>query len=344
MTKKIIIIILVASFGLFLSIRPYYLFLTQTLKISPVKTLFSSDSLKTYKDQVNVLILGIAGENHDGPNLSDSIIVANYDIKNNQMTTVSIPRDIWSDTLKDKINSAYAYGEAKQKGGGLKLAKAEVSAIIGQPIQYAAVIDFDKFKTLIDYLGGLDVEVSRSFTDKEFPIAGKENNLCNGDPEYRCRYETISFSKGLTHMDGETALKYVRSRHAQDSEGSDFARGQRQQEVIKALKNKVVDIVKTGRLNEISGLYQELNKLIGRDITNQQVAIVAKNIFLKKDFQQKQISLTDDFFIVPQYYLYDGKYVLIPESGDFETIHEYINCHIENKKNCEPLKKESKEN
>jgi LCP family protein required for cell wall assembly len=288
--------------------------------------------------------LGIAGENHDGPNLSDSIIVANYDIKNNQMTTVSIPRDIWSDTLKDKINSAYAYGEAKQKGGGLKLAKAEVSAIIGQPIQYAAVIDFDKFKTLIDYLGGLDVEVSRSFTDKEFPIAGKENNLCNGDPEYRCRYETISFSKGLTHMDGETALKYVRSRHAQDSEGSDFARGQRQQEVIKALKNKVVDIVKTGRLNEISGLYQELNKLIGRDITNQQVAIVAKNIFLKKDFQQKQISLTDDFFIVPQYYLYDGKYVLIPESGDFETIHEYINCHIENKKNCEPLKKESKEN
>ena len=59
--------------------------------------------------------------------------------------------DIWSDTLQDKINTAYAYGEAKKTGGGLTLAKAELSNIIGQPVQYAAVIDFSKFETLIDF-------------------------------------------------------------------------------------------------------------------------------------------------------------------------------------------------
>src|SRR3989338_3241310 len=161
-----------AVFGFFsiivvLVFFPYWQFLTKTLKISPFKSLFLLDSLKTYDNNVTILVLGIAGGNHDGATLSDSIIVANYNLKTHKLITISIPRDIWSDTLQDKINSAYAYGEAKQKNGGLKLAKAKVAGIIGMPISYGIVISFDRFQKLIDYLGGVDVTVERSFTDHD---------------------------------------------------------------------------------------------------------------------------------------------------------------------------------
>lgn len=337
--RKLSIFILIIFAGLIFVISPYYLFLTKTLKISLIKTLFSLDSLKSYNDQVNILALGIAGGSHEGPNLSDSIIVINYNLKTNQLTTISLPRDIWSITLQDKINTAYAYGEARQKGGGISLAKAEIETIVKLPIQYAMVIDFEKFKDLINLLGDIDVNIERSFVDNEFPIAGRENDLCNGDLEFRCRYQTISFTAGLTHMDGETALKFVRSRHAQGDEGSDFARAKRQQKVIEAVKNKFSSLLKQRNLSKIEQVYSVFDQLITRDITNQQLAIIFKNILFKSNFQQKQIVLTEDFFIVPDYAQYQGKYVLIPVSGDFGQIQSYINCNINSLPNCDRFKK-----
>jgi LCP family protein required for cell wall assembly len=339
MKRKIIFLLGLTGTGLFLGffifIRPYYVFLTKKVGISPLKTLLSHNDLKTYKNQVNILILGIAGENHDGPNLSDSIMVANYNFDTNQITIISLPRDIWSPTLRDKINTAYAYGEAKQEGGGIKLAKAEIEAIVDTPVHYGAVIDFAKFKELIDVLGGIDVDVKRSFTDKKFPIAGKENDECDGDPEYRCRYETISFQRGLIHMNGETALKYVRSRHADNEEGSDFARAKRQQQIIEATKNKILEIVKKTNIAQIDAIYSAIDKLVARDITNQQAAGIVKSILLGKNFRQKQILLSEDFFEIPDYNLYDGKYVLIPKNNDFTRIHEYVSCNLGNTTPCE---------
>ncbi len=331
MNKKffLIFIVILLAIGIVI-IKPYYDFLTKALKVSPIKALVSMDSLKKYNDQVNILILGIAGLHYEGPDLSDSIIMANYNMKTNKLTTISIPRDIWSDTLKDKINSAHAYGEEKQPGGGgLKLAKAEVSSIVGMPIQYALVIDFDNFISFIDTLGGVDVEVERSFTDKDFPVQGKEDDSCGGDPEFRCRYQTVSFDKGLHHMDGKTALIFVRSRHAEGIEGSDFARSKRQQKVIDAIKNKVIAALKTTDLTKIKKLYESFDNSVRRDITNQQLAILGKNIFLKKNFSQNQIALVQDFFIVPDPSQYEGKYVLVPPDNDYTTIHNYIICNTE---------------
>ncbi len=328
---------------LFFWLKPYYVFISQTLKVSILKTLFSKDSLKTYDNQVNILILGIPGENNDGPYLSDSIIFANYNFKTNQITTLSIPRDIWSSTLRDKINSAYAYGLAKNNNplDGIKLAKAEISSVVGLPVHYAVVIDFSKFKQLINFIGGIEVNVETAFTDEKFPIAGKEDADCgSNDPEYKCRYETIHFEKGLQKMDGETALKFARSRHAVGEEGSDFAREKRQQKIIIALEKKIIKILQSSDPTRLIQLYQELNKLIIRDITNQQAAIIGKNVLFKKLFSrknltQKQIALSEKFFIVPPYYEYEGKYVLIPSNDNFNAIHQFINDQLE---------KEGKEN
>lgn len=344
MRQKIIIISGLLFVGVIFFLLPYYRFLTQTLKISIFKTLIGKDSLKSFDNQVNILILGIPGGNYQGPNLSDTIIVANYNFQNNQLTTISIPRDIWSDTLRDKINTAYAYGETKEKGGGLKLAKAEVSTIVGQPVRYAAVIDFSKFEELINFLGGIQINVERSFTDKKFPIPGKEDADCGeDDKEYKCRYETIGFKKGLTTMDGKTALKFVRSRNAIGAEGGDFAREARQQKVVNAVGKKLTQLIKMADLKKIESIYQLFNHLVNRDITNQQLAIIGKNILLKKivgkNLSQKQVFFPEDFFIIPPYYQYDGKYVLIPEDNNFTITHEFIYCKILNKNNCEGLKK-----
>jgi LCP family protein required for cell wall assembly len=312
--------------------RPYYAFVTKTLKISPLKALISRDGLITYDDQVNILFLGIAGGNHDGPNLSDTIIVANYNFKTNKLVTISIPRDIWSAALRDKINSAYAYGEAKKDGGGFTLARAEVSRIVGLPIPYAAVIDFDKFKGIIDFLGGIEVKVERSFTDKKFPIEGRENDDCNGDPEYKCRYETISFRKGVTKMNGETALKFVRSRNAEGPEGTDFGREARQQKIINAVKNAMIEKAKKPDLESYNKLYELLNNLIKRNVSNQQLAIMAKSIVLKKNFDLSEITLEEKLFENPEISeRYDYKWVLVPASGSYDKIHSLIKCRLENK-------------
>jgi polyisoprenyl-teichoic acid--peptidoglycan teichoic acid transferase len=337
---KLLIFIFVILTLIIIILRPYYLFVTKTVKVSPILALLSIGDIKSYNNHFNILFLGIAGADHEGPDLSDSIVVVSYDLKTNRLTTISIPRDVWSEALHDKINSAYAYGEAKKKGAGFILAKAEVESIIGQPIHYAAAINFDQFEELINFVGGVDVNVENSFVDKEFPISGKENDLCNNDPEYKCRYKTVSFSKGMTLMNGQTALNFVRSRHALGSEGSDFAREKRQQKVIEAIKNKLIAFIKKPDLIQYKKLYDLTDKLVKRDINNQQAAIILKDIILKRDFKQEKIVLSQDFFFNPEINLekYDGKWVLIPKGGNIKFVQDYINCRLSEKTNCEQLK------
>lgn len=329
--------------GLVLFLQPYYLFITRTMRISPVKALFYFDSLKTFDKQVNILLLGIAGKNHDGPNLSDSIVVANYNFRTNRLTMISIPRDIWSNTLFDKINSAYAYGEAKKTNAGFILAKAEVGAIVGLPIHYAATIDFEQFKELIDFLGGVEVEVENSFVDEKFPITGRENDMCDGDSEFKCRYQTVKFTKGKTIMDGDTALKFVRSRNSEGREGNDFAREKRQQKVYKAIIDKLFSKALQLDLKYFQKIYPFLDGVLKRDITNQQLTIILRNIFLKGNFRQQRIGLNDDFFVNPDNPdSYDGLWVLLPKKNDFAQVHQYIDCVINEGNNCDRLKPKSK--
>ena len=323
------ILLITVLIGFLLWLKPYYKLINEIAGISPLKVLFTQGTYKKNDNKVNIVLLGKAGGLHDGPNLTDSIVVASYDTLINRVTLISIPRDVWSRALEDKINSAYAYGEAKKKGGGMVLAKSEIGAIVGLPIHYAVVIDFNKFKELIDYFGGIDVSVERSFDDNKFPITGRENDLCNGDLEYKCRYEHISFKQGLQHMDGETALKFVRSRYATGEEGTDFARNKRQEKILKIISERIVAIGKNHDIAKIKSTYQLLDTIIERDITNPDTSYIAKNIILKKEFNMNQFSLSEDLFIVPRKSEYKGKYVLIPKNDNFNYIHSYVSCLIE---------------
>jgi LCP family protein required for cell wall assembly len=282
--------------------------------------------VKSDNGRVNILLLGIGGGTHEGPDLTDTIIVLSFHLTKKTLALISIPRDIWSDSLKDRVNSAYHYGEAKKEGGGLTLSSIIMEDIVGIPIQYTAVIDFSQFETLIDYIGGIDIVVPAAFTDTEYPIEGKENDECGGDPTYRCRYQTLTFEKGLQHMDGKRALMYVRTRHAEGGDGNDFARGRRQQDIIVAVKTKILSLSPWYHPAMSNQLFQFFNKATKTDLTVGQLLALAKlGMGIKSEDIQK-ISI-EPYVTQAAVDKYD-RYALDPIES-FEQIRAFIKTSLE---------------
>ena len=281
----------------------------------------SGTTLVSQDGRTNVLLLGMSGGSHAGADLTDTIIVLSLDTHKKTTAFISIPRDIWSDALKDKVNSAYHYGEEKKKGGGMVLAKAIMEDVVGMSIHYTLLIDFSGFEELIDLVGGIDINVLSAFTDPEFPIAGKENDACDGDKELKCRYEVLRFDAGLQHMDGERALSYVRSRHAEGEEGSDFARGRRQQDVLVALKQKLMTPKLLLNPNQSIALFDTFDRAVDTDMNAGELLTVGKGTFTTKEQAVKRISL-EPLLEAPSLWLY-GRYVLVPIK-DFPTVYAFI--------------------
>ncbi len=335
---QLVVIMILFFVSIFLSIKTYrYIQAVSTQTgITPrilTQLIFDgADSLKSSDGRINILLLGISGGTHEGPDLTDTMIVASVSKKNPALpagrpsiSLLSIPRDIWSETLKDKINSAYHYGEEKRKGGGKVLAKAIVEDVTGLVIHYVIVVDFSRFENLIDIVGGVDIVVPKAFIDTEYPIAGKENDECGGDITFACRYETVQFQAGFQHMNGSIALKYVRSRHAEGDEGTDFARGNRQQDVIVALKEKIMRSKPWLHPNTSLKLLQIADIATDTDMTIGEQLTMGKYLLKVKSPAISRISI-EPLLMNPPSWMY-GRYVLVPEK-DYEAIHDFIKLSL----------------
>jgi polyisoprenyl-teichoic acid--peptidoglycan teichoic acid transferase len=352
--KKLIIVALVLLF-----IVIFGRLIVEGIKWSPVLVQYFFQKeivLKKTEDRVNVLFLGVGGGTHDGPLLTDTIIYASIDPKLQKTTLISIPRDLWMPDLEStskKINGAYAYGEGKQKDGGLLLMKKAVEKILGQPVDYVLRIDFNGFTKAIDEVGGIDVNVERSFEDLEYPISGKETDDCGfvGDEfekratdsavfeAFPCRYEHISFNQGVEHMDGDTALKFVRSRHAVGAEGTDFARAKRQEIVIAAFKKKVFSLGTILNPGKLMSLYDVFQSSIHTNVKQDEYDDFVKLAMKMKDAQTNSVvffysdpgSKKQGIFINPPTSVaYDNQWVLIPKmgNGNFSEVQKYVECEI----------------
>lgn len=315
-------------------------------------------TLRKTDDHINILLLGIGGGNHDGPLLTDTIIYASIDPKTNTITLVSLPRDLWIPEFKAKINTAYSTGESKQKDGGFILAKAIVEKILNQPVDYAIRIDFNGFVRAIDMVGGLDIPIARSFEDFEYPISGKEVDTCGYSGEefekratassfleaFPCRYEHISFQKGIEHMSGERALRFVRSRHSNGVEGTDFARSERQEKVIEAFKNKLFSIGTFLNPTRILSLYDIFKDSIHTDIVQQEYddfiklaqkmkkATIKSVVFYYTNEPEKE----SGFLINPPVGVaYNNQWVVIPRlgAGVYTEMQDYVACQM-GRKGC----------
>ncbi|MBU0598164.1 LCP family protein [Patescibacteria group bacterium] len=281
------------------------------------------------EDRINILLTGIGGPGHQGAYLADTIIVASLKTSTNEVATLSIPRDLYVDIPEfgwRKINNSLAFGlEADYPGGGEVLLKKVVEDVIGLDIQYFARVDFAGFKKIIDDLGGIDIYVDNGFTDYEYP-------------DYNFGYQTISFSQGMSHMDGETALQYVRSRHGTNGEGSDFARSKRQQKVLFAVKEKFFSI---NTIINPSKIIKVLDDLGDHNNTNLQIWEIVKLAQLVEDVDldnliTKVLDTGSDGLLVSDTTI-DGAYILLPKSGDYSEI-QYL---AENIFNANIIKKEN---
>lgn len=210
-------------------------------------------------DRVNILLLGYGGPGHDGPYLTDTMMVVSVKPSTKQVSLLSIPRDLVVNIPGydyRKINSVLSFGrDQKYPGGGEAFAVSTVRDLLNIPIQYYARVDFTGFEDVIDQVGGVTVTVDTAFSDFQYP-----------DNAYG--YDPISFKAGEQIMDGTQALKFARSRHGNNGEGSDFARAARQQKIIVALKEKLLSFGTLANPKKISDI---LGSLGSHSQTNMEV-------------------------------------------------------------------------
>lgn len=322
--------------------------------------LHQATGLQQTNGRINILILGIGGGTHDGPDLTDTIIFASIDSKNNKVNLVSIPRDLWLTDVGNsggKINEAYA-------DKGLSFAKSVVQEVVGQPIHYGFRIDFRGFVKAIDLIGGVDVTVQNTLDDYAYPISGKEEDVCGHTPQdvqqytndpsatkssdfefFPCRYMHLHVEKGLQHMDGETALSFARSRHASGTEGTDFARSARQQLVIEAVRSKLLSSGTILDPNKITGLIALVKDSIDTDIPEDKIpeaiALIqkVKNAQITTsviDYGDSQTNRPGLLMNPPISSTYNYAYVLIPRVGEenFSEIQSFITCELQGVNSC----------
>ncbi len=283
--------------------------------------------------RVNILLMGKSGGSHDGADLTDTMMLISVSLGNGGIKLVSIPRDIWVPDIMAKINSTYFWGKTgsayftlRDTGGGIAFAKRIVGKIVGEPIQYGVVIDFSAFKDIVDAVGGISVDVERPFVDNFYPIAGRENDTCGGDKSYTCRYETVIFDSGIQYMNGETALRFVRSRHAEGTEGTDIAREARQQKVVEAIKNIVLQPKTFLSVKRVSSLVSIAEKYVETDI-NFPVAGTLGRYALGNIKNITQEAFPQGLLVVPPTSpIYNNLYVFIPKAGNgqWEEIQNWV--------------------
>ena len=284
------------------------------------------NNLLSFKDRTNILLLGAGGGDHPGGDLTDSIMLISINLISGDTVIISLPRDIWVESLSSKLNTAYHFGEGKKPGGGLVLVKSAVSEIINQPIHYAVMLDFSGFEEGIDTLGGINLNVPHGFIDEKYPVPGKEDIQPESD-----RYEKLEFLAGEQHMDGATALKYVRSRNAEGIEGTDYARSQRQQRVILSFKDELLSIKNILNFKKIKILYQIYKNSVKTDFPAGAYSDVFKLSF-KIDKDNIRTGIIDQgsenedipaLLYNPPTSLY-GQWVLIPINNDWQAVYNHV--------------------
>lgn len=331
----LIFLVLAAFLFLVFSFRSKPATITNPAVDQTPKSNFNLQPIPTTTQNVfNVLLLGTGDPGHEGVGLTDSIMIIHLDIPNKKVALISIPRDLWISS--QKINKVYL-------SGGFPLVEQAIGTITGLPISNSILIDFNGFTQAIDNIGGIEVNVPKTFDDYYYPIAGKELENCGMSNEqlaainatlsgfqlekqYACRYEHLHFDAGKNKMDGQTALKFVRSRHS-DQDGNDFARTQRQQALIIGIKDKLLSL---DALKKAPSFFDKFIRLVKTDLDKQTTIAIANLIINPKEYQTSQVVLSTTN-VLKESTSADHQYILLPKSGDnnWSEIQNYIKNQIQ---------------
>jgi len=250
---------------------------------------------------VNILLLGNdARPGESDISNTDTMMLLSFDPQDQMVGLLSLPRDLWVPIpgfgYDTRINTAYPLGETyNYEGGGPQLAKDTVSSFIGQPVQYYARVNFQGFVDMINMIGGVDVVVPQTINDDKYPTQ-----------DYK--YKTFHIDAGPQHLDGDTALMYVRTRNVDD----DYARAGRQQQVLRAVADKVL------RADSLASLLPQLPRMlmtIGNTVQTDVPMSLQLEIatFLSKNSQPQMRQLVLDNRFGEETYSEEGAWILKPD-------------------------------
>ncbi len=323
-----------------------------------------NNELKGEKDgRINVAILGMRGADlPGGGNLADSIIVISILPKENKVSMISVPRDLYVTVPgtqdKQKINAVNAYGEQNGKGKGLENMKIALGDVLGIPIHYAASINFAGFTQLVDAIGGVDITLDKPFDesmqfneehvcDSFFTIkTGKWENKIEKHIKHNAagvayvvktkvpKYPLCTAPKDTLECGGEFKLPAGKQTlNGADAlcyvrsrkTSSDFERAKRQQEVIQLVKDKMLSIGTLADFSKVNGI---LNSLGDNVRTDMQAWEMQKFHDLYKTIPTAQIyqRVLEDSEEGMLYNPGEGAagYILLPRGDNYDNIHEMV--------------------
>ncbi|MEO5952207.1 MAG: LCP family protein [Chloroflexia bacterium] len=242
----------------------------------------------------NILVMGtdVRVSSDEQYGRSDSIVMVNVDSISHTVRLMSIPRDLIveiPDYGQNKVNAAYLFGEYyKEPGGGKALAMRTMSDFFNVAVDYYVTINFDGLKKVVDEVGGIDINVPYELDDYQYP-SDDEGDL----------YGTIHvhFDEGRQHMDGKTALRYARTRHADN----DYARSRRQLQVVMAIRQKAMSL---DLLPSVPSILRDLSGMVQTNIPWDQQLGLAQLAFNMSS--SSIITAAIDSTLVTADYLPDG--------------------------------------
>src|SRR5437660_6550591 len=238
--------------------------------------------------RLTILLMGIdqrPNEAVDGgdPGRTDSMLLVSIDYDAHTASMASIPRDsfvVIPEHGNERVNAADTFGEIDRRGGGPELAKRTVAQLFGVPVDRYALVDIHSMEALIDALGGVRIDNPRRLVDTQYPT-----------DDYRTI--TIDIPAGPQLMNGVTAVEYARSRHAD----SDYGRQTRQQQVLLAIRDQVLQL---NVLPQLPQLVPQLLELVHTDLSIAEIAQVA-NFGRELNRDRDIVALPPDPSLTPSY-------------------------------------------
>lgn len=241
----------------------------------------------------NILVLGTDSLRTRGsaPPLTDTILLMSLNLQTGEVKAISLPRDTWSETYQSRINAVYATGLQRQPATPTTLVTQEISSLTDVPIHHTVVISLEEVAEIIDLLGGVSIDVPVGFIDTQFPRPEVDVTVERNPAKL---YQTIEFKPGVEVMNGERALQYIRSRHAQGAQGSDDARAVRQQLVIQSLLSQLLSQEPSDNVQLYGKLFAYYRRHFARYISFNELIATAKVLYPNKHtitFEGRSLSI-----------------------------------------------------
>lgn len=284
--------------------------------IDPVKLNGEGDG------RVNILLLGKGGGNHPGADLTDTIMIASIDPISKEAALLSLPRDLWVrapglwsmkinavySSAKDKAYSMNETDDAAAEKAGIEAVENIIKDITGVPVHYYMMVDFTAFQQAVDAVGGITIDVAEPLYD--YVQAWENNN------------NPLIADVGVQQFNGKKALLYARSRYS----SSDFARGERQRQIVVALQQKVLQVGTFSNPVTVTKLFNSVGSNVTTDLNLNEIMRIYE---IGKEIPPTGIasfSFTDEDNVLVKTDTINESSVVVPRAGTFEysAIRSYV--------------------